>query len=142
MCCGATVSPYFCYQVAAVQPQAAVGSLQPESHSPESRWRFLFKVGTWSSSRLESRASEKSEKRSHSFTSSCSDSDLHQVPQLAVSSVIAMASPTPLLLAAAGGFLWAFGILGKRLGVEGASNATKAVRILDVQSCLLLILLS
>ncbi|CAE7224562.1 unnamed protein product, partial [Symbiodinium necroappetens] len=51
-----------------------------------------------------------------------------QVPQLAVSFGIAMASPTPLLLAAAGGFLWAFGILGKRLGVEGASNATKAVR--------------
>lgn len=39
-----------------------------------------------------------------------------------------MTTLVPLLLAASGGFLWAFGVLGKRLGVEGATNANRGVR--------------
>eukprot|EP00434_Breviolum_minutum_P000495 symbB.v1.2.000429.t1/scaffold32.1/size405148/2 len=39
-----------------------------------------------------------------------------------------MTTLVPLLIAASGGFLWAFGVLGKRVGVEGATNANRGVR--------------
>eukprot|EP00913_Durusdinium_trenchii_P001444 g1337.t1 len=39
-----------------------------------------------------------------------------------------MAVLLPLFLAAGGGFLWAFGVLGKRIGVEGATVETQTVR--------------
>ena len=39
-----------------------------------------------------------------------------------------MASLLPLFLASGGGLLWAFGVLGKRLGVEGATEANRQVR--------------
>eukprot|EP00435_Cladocopium_sp_Y103_P032950 s1087_g8.t1 len=39
-----------------------------------------------------------------------------------------MTTLLPLFLAGSGGFLWAFGVLGKRLGVEGATNANRGVR--------------
>lgn len=42
-----------------------------------------------------------------------------------------MAVLLPLFLAAGGGFLWAFGVLGKRIGVEGATVETQTVRAWD-----------